>query len=84
MDAQMLKACMTYHGKTQEDVGKAIGVDRSTFWRRMNDGDFRSRKHFFSNKKIGCCEHPISWEGERNITSSHDAPGAVLERLRPR
>jgi len=41
MDAQMLKACMTYHGKTQEDVGKAIGVDRSTFWRRMNDGDFR-------------------------------------------
>lgn len=39
-DMQMLRACMKYHNRTQEDVSRALGMVRSTFYLHMKDGDF--------------------------------------------
>jgi|GEM_PF-256411 len=39
-DMQMLRACMKYHNWTQEDVSRALGMVRSTFYLHMKDGDF--------------------------------------------
>lgn len=39
-DMQMLRTCMKYHNRTQEDVSRALGMVRSTFYLHMKDGDF--------------------------------------------
>lgn len=41
IDKNKLRGLIVSKGKTQEKVAKAIGIDRSTFYRKMkNDGDF--------------------------------------------
>lgn len=37
-DIQLLKAKLKYHGKTYYEVAKAIGINRDTFTRRLEDG----------------------------------------------
>ena len=39
-DMQMLRACMKYHNRTQEDVSQALGMVRSTFYLHMKVGGF--------------------------------------------
>lgn len=39
-NVRLLRSCMTYNSLTEEDVRKAIGMDKATFSTRMEDGDF--------------------------------------------
>lgn len=41
VDTDKLKGAIVANGKTQQIVAKEIGIDRSTFYRKMKaDGDF--------------------------------------------
>lgn len=40
MNSQKLKAIIVEHYKTQDDIAKAIGIDRSTFYRKMAHDTF--------------------------------------------
>ena len=44
-DIRLLKAKLKYHGKTYYEVAQAIGMNRDTFTRRLEDGgSFRVRE----------------------------------------
>ena len=38
VDIQLLKAKLKYHNKTYYEVARAIGMNRDTFTRRLEDG----------------------------------------------
>lgn len=40
MDTLKLAGSIVEHGTTQEQVAKQIGIDRSTFYRKMQNGRF--------------------------------------------
>lgn len=45
VDIRLLKAKLKYHGKTYYEVAQAIGMNRDTFTRRLEDGgSFRVRE----------------------------------------
>lgn len=45
VDIRLLKAKLKYHSKTYYEVAQAIGINRDTFTRRLEDGgSFRVRE----------------------------------------
>jgi len=41
VDIELLRKTMKHHGLTNENVGKALGVSRDGFQRRLRDKSFR-------------------------------------------